>query len=634
MNVSLNRSRTHLASCLRSCGVESSQPYPVSAQHVPDRSAMTHNRGLANKLVHLSSLVVLGILLLGRQTLMVFEHACPEAGRPPLIRAGHRDTRQKYRSCCPKTDQSAVSTPPKPWIRQALTLPIAAWLGFWCSGTVGWSAMKASLVALMILLSPSLAVAQQAGLSQEAVPGDLPLFARLYDDRGARMTVQAFCELTGRITAANEGLVTTASMVHPDQALNEGFCRVLRGVTEPWTEGPPISMRVEDPGLIACYSVIDGVIPILLDQPAEQILGPGSSWTKAIPDKLAERYAYCLAHALNEDDDDRALYFAVLLVVGQKLGYAELVGHALALGLGTAPDLDAAAAWYEGPVFDLPAMSAAEQAERRELNRLALAAMRDNRDFDKAMQALPTDRAVSFIEEWARAMNTLDIALTYRDTGMTAKYRAELSGVIARAVTESITGKIEAPPPHAEEPAQPKKATSGIRWGMTTSELQALFDGGYLYDNRIRFQFSTPGLREAIGIDPMLISVSYVPEVFFHFDSSTGLKKISIRSDLVPVSVGDQVAPSLDLFGEALGNLVGVFGEATVDDNPSAEPIDRLIWSCLAAEDCKAPISIWTSSSIQVSFSLYAEKMFPRETSTYLADKIRPFLKLRIEPAR
>lgn len=196
-------------------------------------------------------------------------------------------------------------------------------------------------------------------------------------------SLASHCARVNLVTNTNGGFVTVATMTDPAFALSEQFCLAR---TYAIAEGEDMAARLPGvtPEQVAaeCAGIGPALRPLLAAlplKPRDEVLRDTSDFVVqagAMPDVLAGTAKICLSVGYRTDAMDVALGSALLLATLGQRPYAELVGHHLREGFGTAARLDQAADWYDlafgavaagvTPVF-LPG-----QPERIELLRAAL----------------------------------------------------------------------------------------------------------------------------------------------------------------------------------------------------------------------------------------------------------------------
>lgn len=198
----------------------------------------------------------------------------------------------------------------------------------------------------------------------------------------AQPSLASNCNKVSLMTNANGGFVTTATMTDADFALNEQFCLAR---TYAISQGEDLAAQVQGftPDQIAsqCASfgpAMKDEIAALSLQPRDAVLQQVSTFvlkTGMAPAQLAATARICLSVGYRTDAMDVAIGSALLLTALGEKPYAELIGHHLAEGFGTARRPDLAMAWYQ-TAFDAlssgtPAIFAPTQPDRLQLLRKA-----------------------------------------------------------------------------------------------------------------------------------------------------------------------------------------------------------------------------------------------------------------------
>ena len=183
-----------------------------------------------------------------------------------------------------------------------------------------------------------------------AAPGALPNF--LGGD--AQKSLTSHCNSVALLTNTNGGYTTLASMTDPMQVMNEQFC-LARTYAIATSEEMVAKVQGFTPDQIAAQyqqfgpAKKDHVAALSLKPLAEVRSGVSSFVlsTGMSPAQLTATAQICLGVGYRTDDMDVALASGLLLhALGQNV-YAELMGHHLAQGFGTAQRVDMAKAWYE-----------------------------------------------------------------------------------------------------------------------------------------------------------------------------------------------------------------------------------------------------------------------------------------------
>ena len=180
----------------------------------------------------------------------------------------------------------------------------------------------------------------------------LPNF--LGGDNSNQKSLASHCNTVSLLTNTNGGFTTLASMNEPMQVLNEQFC-LARTYAISSSEELISKVQGFTPAQISAQceqfgpAMQDHVAALSL-QPLADVRQGVSSFvlsTGMSPAQLTATAQICLGVGYRTDDMDVALASGLLLhALGQNV-YAELMGHHLAQGFGTAQRVDMARAWYE-----------------------------------------------------------------------------------------------------------------------------------------------------------------------------------------------------------------------------------------------------------------------------------------------
>ncbi|MDR0808972.1 MAG: peptidoglycan-binding protein [Gemmobacter sp.] len=171
---------------------------------------------------------------------------------------------------------------------------------------------------------------------------------------GALVSLSSHCNAVALKTGANGGYATLASMGDPAQALSEQFClsravaiqsgeemvRAVQGVTPQQVAeqcrafGPVLKEYVTATSLEPAPSVLAGVSQFITES--------GMS-----PAQLSGSSKICLGVGYASDDMEVAMGSALVLSALGETGYAALLGHHLADGMGATRRPDLALGWFE-----------------------------------------------------------------------------------------------------------------------------------------------------------------------------------------------------------------------------------------------------------------------------------------------
>ncbi|MFD1156828.1 peptidoglycan-binding domain-containing protein [Roseovarius aestuarii] len=167
-------------------------------------------------------------------------------------------------------------------------------------------------------------------------------------------SLASHCSRVSLVTNSNGGFVTQATMTDPAFTLSEQFC-VAR--TYSITVGEELASRVEGLNMASleqqCAAfgpAMQPYVSALSLKPQEGVIADVSSFilqSGMSPAQLAGTARICLSVGYRTDDMNVAVGSGLLLTALGETGYAELLGHHLNEGFGTARRPDLAQAWYE-----------------------------------------------------------------------------------------------------------------------------------------------------------------------------------------------------------------------------------------------------------------------------------------------
>ncbi len=167
-------------------------------------------------------------------------------------------------------------------------------------------------------------------------------------------SLASHCARIALVTNSNGGYVTLAGMTDPAFALAEQFCLAR---TYAIAEGEDMVARLPGvtPDQIAAECGQIGpatrtLVAALALKPRDEVLRDTSDFViraGAVPDVLAATAKICLSVGYRTDAMDVALGSGLLLAALGQRPYAELVGHHLREGFGTAARTEHAVQWYD-----------------------------------------------------------------------------------------------------------------------------------------------------------------------------------------------------------------------------------------------------------------------------------------------
>ncbi|GAB4383508.1 peptidoglycan-binding domain-containing protein [Albidovulum sp.] len=200
------------------------------------------------------------------------------------------------------------------------------------------------------------AEAPSALAAAPAAPATVPVFGL----SGPQLSIASHCNRVSLVTNSNGGFTTVANMVDPGFTMGEQFCLAR---TYAISDGENLARQVQGANMAEidaqCASfaqLLKGPLATLavgsrdqvLAQVGEFIVGSGQP-----PAQLRPTARICLSSGYRTDSAEVALASALLLTGLGDAPYAELVGHHLANGFGTAERPDLAVAWFDAALSAL-----------------------------------------------------------------------------------------------------------------------------------------------------------------------------------------------------------------------------------------------------------------------------------------
>ncbi|MEM1350903.1 MAG: peptidoglycan-binding domain-containing protein [Pseudomonadota bacterium] len=197
------------------------------------------------------------------------------------------------------------------------------------------------------------------GLNQNAAApvatGGAPVFAPLNLSGGQNANSMAsHCELITGMTQANQGVVLSANVTDPEQALGEQFCEA-RAYSITQSQG----VLAQAGGNVAEIEQACEQLASLM-QPATSQIGTGDVKLVATQAQQLANTAFngdmetagaygeiCLGVGYRQDDANIALGAATALLATGQVPYSEVMGHHLRWGFGAPKSPAASNAWYE-----------------------------------------------------------------------------------------------------------------------------------------------------------------------------------------------------------------------------------------------------------------------------------------------
>ncbi|WP_428929764.1 peptidoglycan-binding domain-containing protein [Marinibacterium sp. SX1] len=216
----------------------------------------------------------------------------------------------------------------------------------------------------------------QGGFKLDAIEvvGELPV------------SIQEHCDHTKLTTQTHGGLVQASDMTDPDQALSEQFCDARIFLMGEVKSQLGRVRQSEEELVAACGQVAGAMAPAvsrLGSEPPAAVIAEASRITGTFglndPAAVILYGQVCIGLGYRENDADTALAGGLVLVGAGRTPFAEMVGHQLRKGFGTAKNPAAADAWYLLSLDALddqqaPAVLPSQQDKRTAILRAALGA--------------------------------------------------------------------------------------------------------------------------------------------------------------------------------------------------------------------------------------------------------------------
>jgi len=184
-----------------------------------------------------------------------------------------------------------------------------------------------------------------------AAPSALPSFM---GQGAAQASLASHCNKVSLVTNSNGGFVTQVTMQDPAFALSEQFCLAR---TYAIAQGEELVAKIAGftPQQITqqCEGfgpVMQAYVSALSLKSREEVLQGVSGFVLAsgmAPAQLAGTARICLGVGYVTDNMDVAVGSALILTTVGESAYAELIGHHLAAGIGTAQRMDLALPWFD-----------------------------------------------------------------------------------------------------------------------------------------------------------------------------------------------------------------------------------------------------------------------------------------------
>ncbi|WGH78880.1 peptidoglycan-binding domain-containing protein [Jannaschia ovalis] len=169
----------------------------------------------------------------------------------------------------------------------------------------------------------------------------------------ATLSLASHCGKVNLLTATRGGFIDAAAGGEPEVALAEQFClarnfavdageQIMTGMPGVTMQSVQAQCAAFGPTMAAQIGALSTAPrPAVMQEVAGFVLGTGMS-----QEQLRTTATLCLAAGYAADDLDVALGAALLMVALGSAPHAELLGHHLQSGFGTAERPDLAAAWY------------------------------------------------------------------------------------------------------------------------------------------------------------------------------------------------------------------------------------------------------------------------------------------------
>lgn len=175
----------------------------------------------------------------------------------------------------------------------------------------------------------------------------------LFQTEQATASLTSHCSKINLLTNANGGFTTVSTLGDANFALNEQFCLAR---TYAIAQGEELIAKVQGVSVAQIEQQCDGLGATMKDLVAGISLKGSDELTRDVagfvlqtgmsPAQLSGTAKICLATGYRTENLDAALSSALLLVALGEKPYAELMGHHLSQGFGTAERRDLAISWY------------------------------------------------------------------------------------------------------------------------------------------------------------------------------------------------------------------------------------------------------------------------------------------------
>ena len=202
----------------------------------------------------------------------------------------------------------------------------------------------------------------------------------------APTSMASHCELVTGMTQANQGMVLASNITDPDQALGEQFCEARAYAITQSQSIMANARQSEDQLSTACTQIADAMAPATAQISGQDVKLVATS-AQEIANGLfnndmnsASSYGQiCLGLGYRQDDAKMALGAATVLLATGQLPYAEVMGHHLRWGFGTARAPQASKIWYDTALASMeeggqPVFVPSKAAERNAVIKASLKA--------------------------------------------------------------------------------------------------------------------------------------------------------------------------------------------------------------------------------------------------------------------
>jgi peptidoglycan hydrolase-like protein with peptidoglycan-binding domain len=190
-----------------------------------------------------------------------------------------------------------------------------------------------------------------AAVPQFGAPAALPSFL---GQGVTQVSLASHCNKVSLVTNSNGGFVTPVTMQDPAFALSEQFCLAR---TYSIAQGEDLVSKVTGFTPQQITEQCEGFGPVMQEHVAALSLKSRDEVMQGVsgfvlssgmaPAQLAGTAKICLGVGYVTDNMDVAVGSALILTTVGEAAYAELIGHHLASGIGTAQRMDLAVPWFD-----------------------------------------------------------------------------------------------------------------------------------------------------------------------------------------------------------------------------------------------------------------------------------------------